>query len=545
MQKSKKLIALTLLAGLMVGCTNGGASSQEDYYDDSWTPGENAYVDAKQPEIKNPKGEFNSLSDMRRTQGKASLPSKGEANMLVVPIVFKGDKEIEAEDEVFNDLSFDEQDIKDINDTYFKKDASSLNPSVSSFYKTSSYDKLNIDGVVAPVIEIDFTFDYVIQEMMNGVTVYEIVEYITNFVIENLFDDTETYYIGDFDSDNDGKIDSLNIITHYPANINFTNETLNTLYKSLISAENIYFSSDYVDARFNALTLFSKTYLEVKNDTDSHLPIYHVGKMLGLDDYLILDTSFTNGTFRTPMGLSDPMAGYVGDHNMFSKFQLGWVEPTFISMNDLTEEGKEIEIKPSFSSGDVIILHTGDKPGIFDEYLILDLYSPYGINLKDKGNYVLGSYNKVFDKVGLRVLHADARLVKGFGDTYHPFGETPDFDEVTTLANGNKQNYIFDYRNTNGANNKYFQFGITNDEPLVTILNRSGYNPHNVYGAVQVDSSYLFQQGDSFGTEDQIEGAYKNFRFWDIDGEGEELGIAFEVKNLSESAAKIKFWRAK
>jgi hypothetical protein len=114
MANKKSLLALPLIALSLLVAACGPASNPTTQpgsngpipvdgpeivpveYDSNWTPGENAIIGAKQPVRKLPKGEESILNKMRRSQNRAGLPSKGQSNVLVVPIAFKGDAEIQA-----------------------------------------------------------------------------------------------------------------------------------------------------------------------------------------------------------------------------------------------------------------------------------------------------------------------------------------------------------------------------------------------------------------------------------------------------------------
>ena len=72
------------------------------------------------------------------------------------------------------------------------------------------------------------------------------------------------------------------------------------------------------------------------------------------------------------------------------------------------------------------------------------------------------------------------------------------------------------------------------------LLDPLGFNRHitaadeALFDVNYVDS-FLFQKGDRFGSDDQIEGCYKNYKF----NSGDKLGLTFEVTSLSSSKAII------
>lgn len=64
-------------------------------------------------------------------------------------------------------------------------------------------------------------------------------------------------------------------------------------------------------------------------------------------------------------------------------------------------------------------------------------------------------------------------------------------------------------------------------------------NRHMTSTDVQLSSSDLFLEGDSFGSADQIEGFYRDFKF----DSGDELNMAFTVSSLDTDFATINFVR--
>jgi len=185
-------------------------TTKTDDYDLNWTEGENALKRAMKVKIKNPQGDFSSyINKLRKSQDNAALPSKGEANILVVPIEFKDSD---------NDYKFIEDDIEAIKKSYFEDSLIDIGlaPSVKEYYSISSNNSLNLDGVVTPVISLEedyITYLYkAINSSFNEVKV-EILSYVYNY----LFNETKTYYLKDFDSDDDNKIDNIVLLYNYPS----------------------------------------------------------------------------------------------------------------------------------------------------------------------------------------------------------------------------------------------------------------------------------------------------------------------------------------
>lgn len=547
MKNKKILTSLSLITLLSLFSSCGEVASEKflEYYDESWTPGANA-LNANQPSVKNPVGNYTVLNEIRRSQNKVGLPSKGEANILVVPINFKDDDLVQKEIGESVDITFDNNDLLKLEELYFNKKNSFGYPSVSSYYKTSSFDNLSLSGVVSPVVTLpDSYLSYVMKSSVS--TKQEAMNDIIDYVYNYLFIETQTYYLGDFDSDNDKKIDAISLICNYSHSLSFQDPTIDALHSSFVGANNVFFSSDIRNLNKTPINSYSLTsdsfrknfYLE----HDSRIYINLVGQMIGLDNYEDTTVNPLTGTSRAPLSYLDTMSGALGDHNSFSKYQLGWIEPKFIKAEDIPEQGLEMTINSAVTSGDSIILYTGSKT-LFGEYLMIDLYSnTKGVNAFDSVNP--SAYGQIlFNESAVRVYQVDSRLVKGYGSLYNLFTQEPNFDETLTLPNGVKTSYTYDYAFTNNSVNKYSQNGMKN-YALVSLLSKKGLNRHMTYYNTPLTIDDMFLPGDVFGGNDQITGFYKDFSFHGNGNNNTLLNITFEVKSITKNTATLLFRRAK
>lgn len=564
MHFKKSLIILPIIAFAVLGsaCGNPNPSDPSDpelpnvdvpiyEYNENWVQGANALEGAIQPSLKNPIGEFTTINKMRRTQNAHGLPSKGNANILVVPLHFEGDTELEGQ---YKDLYvFDDNEVAEINKLYFgeKDENSKALPSVSEYYKISSYGKLNLSGVVTPVITYKNSYVEVIEKLMQSSKV-DVYEDIVNYVVDYLFNETETYYIGDFDSDKDGKIDAISFILNYPfAEVFGSGTTQSQAHLDLASTNNVYFAKDIKnieDTNVNSYSFISYSFMNYDEDEvyDSNVFVANVGRMIGLELYEDLVQNPTTGHYRNTFGYTDMMEGYVGDHNAFSKYQLGWIEPQIISTNSIPEGGLEVTIKDLTSSGEAILLHVGGKHSMFSEYLLIDMYYPQTelnkANHSNTGYPGLFSTNTLSSR-GVRVTKVDARLVRGYANNFIEYNDEPTFNEFATLPNGDSIRYTYDYAYTNQSVNKYSSCGITENYPLAAYLSVNGSNRHLTSLNYVFSSADLFKVGDCFGSDDQVEGFYKDFAFNGNGVNGPKLNINFKVEEFINNKATLKFWR--
>lgn len=535
------IIGLTMFACLLSSCGSKPGSYEDllpenetgEYYDSSWRPGSNAVKDANQPKVKNPVGITNELYDLRKSQDRQALPSQGEANILVVPVTFKNDAQFgNAVDLVFNS-----SDLKQIDKIY--NDGSRLYyPSVNSFYKESSFNKLSLNGVVAPVVEFNEAFiDFIARASYGSASLASLHAEVLDYVINYLFVETQTYYIGDFDSDNDRKIDCVNILYNFPPTVAIGDEYIDAdIYSFLYSSEVFFHDTLREDIPVNSYIPVTELLRKAEpNGSAYHYIVSKIGLCLGLDNYADMNPHPSTGIRRAPLAYKDLIDGEVGDHNSFSKYQLGWITPKLINVDDFEES--TINLDPAVD-GDCVIIHKG-RHSLFSEYLVVDLYTPTGLNKYDVEHHPV-SPTSSFSETGIRVYKVDARLARGYGNSFVPYVGEIDLNASFTLSNGVKHNYVYDYRFTNSYVNDYHDAGIQDTTPLIALLDSFGFNRHITGASVDLyDQEYtnamLFKQGDSFGTEDQIEGSYYNYKLND----GRLLGLTFTVSNLTDESASI------
>ncbi|MCI5745451.1 MAG: hypothetical protein MR270_04130, partial [Erysipelotrichaceae bacterium] len=129
---------------------------------------------------------------------------------------------------------------------------------------------------------------------------------------------------------------------------------------------------------------------------ETHTYIHEMAHMFGLDDYY--DTALTKGSEKGGLAGADMMDQTIGDHNSFSKALLGW------NNGKIIKESTTIELSSSAINGDYLILANDFdlSKGLFQEFFILEYYTPTSLN----------EYDKMFKISGIRMLHVIAYLKK-------------------------------------------------------------------------------------------------------------------------------------
>ena len=131
------------------------------------------------------------------------------------------------------------------------------------------------------------------------------------------------------------------------------------------------------------------------------VPEHETGHMMGLQDYYDYDGA------ANPMGRVDMMDNNIIDHNAWSKFNYGWVSPYVV------DQPGTITLRPSVTSGDCLLLpsSSGWNGTPFDEFLLLEYYTPEGVNEQDSLEGYAGRPDLCgFSEKGIRIYHETALL---------------------------------------------------------------------------------------------------------------------------------------
>jgi len=530
----KILIGMLFSPFLLVGCNpSSDTPNSSDNYDYNWKKGDNALEDAEEVSIKNPKGDYSSyINQLRKSQNNSALPSKGEANILVVPIEFYEDSD---------SYKYSDKDLQDLKTSYFKDDLlNEEKPSVLQYYENISSYKLDFSGVVTPIITLKKSYAEYIVEAINSSYLevkYEIMSYVYNY----LFNETKTYYYADFDSDDDNKIDNIVLVYNYYCleddtgystsssyvNSFFTSDTyLHSDFKSIENSSTLVNSFTFTSAKYNKAAYVDDDSNISYGDCDAHEYIKQVGLAMGLDEYIDRSGN-SSSTYRSPLGLTDVMETGLGEHNPFSLYLLGYSEIKRYVSRNIEEE--IIQLDTDFPT----ILLTNNDYGVFSEYLLISFYNPNSLlnSLDMSSPYYLGY--KLSDKVGIRVYKIDARLAKKVNNSYYLI------DGNVDISDGSEYSFAF----SNDYVNPLKEKGIDYEFPLIELLKKDESNRHMLDSNNPFGDTDMFYKGDVFGDSNSISEFYYNFSFDGVGLNKDLLNISFSVDELSEDGATLKLWR--
>ena len=364
-------------------------------------------------------------------------PSVGDVNLLVIPVHLPGS-------------SFNTPEVKeDIEKVFFGKDDSDNGyMSLSEYYYESSFGKLNFQGFVTDWFDVTkYTNIKTLNDITMGTT-GTIVTEILREATEWAFDTYDSLNRKDYDQNNDGSIDGIWLVyDHYNYFNQFLIEPdssegdLNEAFWNYTSWDwygdspnlDVPTTSGFSWASFDQIYSAYAEYNEhdVPDFTnldsiplDSHTFIHETGHLLGLDDLYTSDG-------RSPTGRSTMMDQNIGDLDPYSKLVLGWVTPyvvygssEILLTQNMYDDHSVIVIPSNYEEISTEIENLSDEEkenyiyefNPFSEYLIVDLYSPLGLNYKDTygnedGYYVHGREACVAS-TGVRIYHCDSRIFK-------------------------------------------------------------------------------------------------------------------------------------
>lgn len=429
--------------------------------------------------------ETNSVSDYASSSYEKwkYTPSTGNVNLLVIPLVLPGDSVNDSD--INNNLSLINQ--------AFNGDCTFA--SLKSYYLKSSYNLLNFNPIISSYLNVkddltsypNYSSYKNIDSKSSSETITKLVKDASSWAINDV-----NMNATDFDSNNDGCIDGIWVIY-----MGHKQDSSTELYWAFTT------STGEVGTTSNPVTNIygwcGMDFLtsDKNQNVDTHTIIHETGHMLGLNDYY----SYSYSGY-SPLGTIDMMDHNVGDQNTYSKLILGWIKPYIVYGNNVTISIKSSQFKDSviiFASDDKIYKKDSStnkiKFNVFDEYMILDYYTPTNLNLPVK--YEVYDSSTVNTNGG-RLYHVDARLTYLNGMTFKLFDDPDDFftsnktvfRAITNSEQGSRseQNYglinanYFDEIRWISADNKYLNdYEIISQFPFPSLKVESHANSDSLF----------------------------------------------------------------
>ncbi len=458
-----------------------------------------------------------------------NCPLQGSPKLLVVPVWFTDSGD-------YIPSSKKAKVREDIQKAYFGSDSDTGWKSVSGYYSQLSEGKLKLDGVVTDWYNCGMSSTEFYSETAGADNTCDLVTKAVSWY-------QSTYGVSSmssFDSDHNGYLDGVMLIYGSPdaeamssaggnmwaycfwlqqPNGDINNPIPNVFFWA--SYDFMYSAGDGYEWEGPSYGSGDTNHCNI----DTHTYIHEMGHVLGLEDYY--DYSYQ----CNPAGGFSMQDCNVGSHDPYSAMAYGWVDPI------IPTETCKLELKPFQDSGhDLVLLsnHTVvNSP--FDEYLLVEFYSPTGLNAFDVANKYKTYYPQGPDKYGIRLWHVDARL------TYEISEDIYSKQLVTEPKAGRAYTHAFSntyYSKNNPSSNDYASLlGEEYSDYDILHLIRYAKNAKHKTGN-NFSSIDLFSKGYSFSM-DSHKSQFVNTGKLDS---GETLGWSFKVNSISKDKAVVTFY---
>ena len=349
------------------------------------------------PLVKETFGNAHNSNEIRPNSFSSTV---GEMNVLVVPIYWKDqsdratDKNLEAIYRSFGNIIDESGKVT----VYAPNNGTAL--SLSECYRIASFDKLTVNAFVTDWYAFDANYTAMRDRKWNAEQVDAVYQWVLGQYPE--------LDMSRFDSDRDGVLDEIVFVNtgDMKGYTNYTADSFGGAYRNISAISGM--ESTAVGTpnsptvlhfvNINLGFLFSSKEIGELDGLRTSVLIHEFGHSLGLWDYY--DVSHGN---ISPLGGYDMQDGNVGDWNVYSKYTAGWITPTVIDDTIFENtDSIEITVRSSALTGDAVIIPAFgyDYNGTpFDEYIILDLFTPDGLHKKDSALYSLHK------SVGVRIYH--------------------------------------------------------------------------------------------------------------------------------------------
>lgn len=493
MRASKNLISIITLSILCAGCANNTSSSSTSSSIDTSINKNTVNIEIKNDSLNGKvySPEEITLSETlyslesKKLQNLQVLPSTGDVNILVIPILLPDYSNIDINNDGKDDK---EKIIEDIEKVFFSEDLDNYD-SVKTFYKKSSFNKLNLSGEVTEWFDVAEWTSYKSAVEIDYYETYDVVESAISWAKNILKIDMTKY-----DSNQDGYIDGVWCIYSCP---NYTNNGPKTDYNNYWAYTSWGNQSTTPNVKNPIYNLFGWASYDFMyegygiNKVDAHTYIHETGHFLGLNDYYSDQMSYN------PIGKIDMMDGNVIDHNSYSKMLLGWTKPyvvtksTTINLSSMSNENSLIVVP-----GDSYTI-TNNEFDPFSEYILIEYYTNESLNYNDSNNKYENGLIAPKEN-GVRIYHIDNR--KFIVDTSDEFNIT--CKEYNNEKITSTKRLVLPITNHRGMDNYNMYFNLDINVNLfdeIRMIESSNIDSFS-NGGKQKSSSY-FKEGDTFSLE--------------------------------------------
>ena len=391
-------------------------------------------------------------------------PSSGNQKILAIPVHLKS-----------GDYSWDADKLNTVNTNLYGTGTDSL----VSYYKRASYSQLLITGEVAGTMSKMYQSTYsqsdlsTSDETANMNKLYSLISGAVSWA-------GSTYGINldDYDSDDDGYIDSV----HFFLDGNDNNNWGSALWPHMNIIGNVA-KGTKANPVANCYSSSNLGHLG-----DAVTTIHEQGHIYGLDDYYNYNSNDDESDASDFVGWADMQDYNVFDWNCYSKLIMGWIKPYVV--NGLKSE-TTITLRPTATSGDCILIGNDWNGSAYDEYIIMELFTPVGNNAKD-----WSSWTNDLGNGGIRLYHVDSRLWGYNSSSLFNSGAVVDDPRTTSY------NYV-QVANSNSTNGSYSTqpSSFSSSFHLLDLIQAGGTNTFSKTSSSvrhTLNKSDLFATGNTF-----------------------------------------------
>ena len=409
-----------------------------------------------------------------------AIPNQGEPEILIIPVYFSDSNDFIPEDKK-------EVVRSDIQKCFLGTKEDCGFESVTSYYSNLSMGKCNLKCNVTEWINVEESYELYTSSEESTLS---LVREVTDGYFAKTSEDRTKY-----DLDKNGFLDGVVVIYGAPDYQHFERKYTNLwayttwdLYaKADVEKPDLcnYFWASF-DFMYSTKTAEQKLGSDHKygggdgsNDKlllDTHIYIHEMGHMFGLPDYY--DYSYQ----YSPAGGFSMQDYNIASHDPYSTIALGWCDPY------IPTESCTITLNTFQSSRDCILLtntwNSINSP--FDEYLLVEFYSPDGLNQFDHENQYFADNLKQRrptgpNESGIRLWHVDARLLGT------PYRKDPSNVTVDPTAQGRVQHMMSNtYYDSDGMGKTY-----------ISPLGRD-YANYNILQLIRNEETQTYKTKDSF-----------------------------------------------
>ena len=440
--------------------------------------------------------------------------SKGEVKMLVIPITLSGS---------YTDTWSSSQ-LSNLNNYYFGNIANKV--SLKSYYETASFGQMTVSGMVTETY-VETSSTYTTDNILNDDN--KRLDLISRAVTKIENDHSEIDFSA-YDLNDDGCLDNVHLIT------NFNTKTYQSQTGSSAWGLPLWPHMSKTDNTSGTLSkpvanVYSLSAID--HVSDAITAIHEQGHIFGLVDYY--DYSDDGVDY---VGHADMQSANIFDWNSYSKLSMGWVSPY------VATGACEITMSAASINGDCLIVPANPSTfnnSAFDEYFLIELFSPYGNNAIQypyNGNYSGLScwefwetyYGGSLGGYGVRLYHVDSR-----------FGYYNGASLVPTDTLSNPYNYILTDNNSYDYE-RHSVFSPYKDFKLLSIMQKGKTDTfgNKSYSSHLLNGDDLFKQGDTFKFSDYKHFLSKSGKTVTTMDNGESFPYKIEFTSMSATSVTVK-----